>query len=105
MKKYLLGIFAILLAVGFSSFSATKTVNQPTKFDPTFFYYAVNSSGEIESPDALVNSVARTHAQESSQTLCNGSNAECLRGYINQLSTDPEDYPLLIEPDDSFKHQ
>jgi hypothetical protein len=55
MKKYLLGLFAIVLAVGFSAFTNTSKVVKPKKASQDYYWYPV-SSGLISGP--AINSAA-----------------------------------------------
>jgi len=49
MKKYLLGLFAVVLALGFSAFTIS------TKTTDTFYYFATNDEGTaFADPDTYV---------------------------------------------------
>jgi len=58
MKKYLFGIFAIALAIGFSAFTSTNKV-VPSKKTTNYFWYELNASktatlGSTVNPSAAV---------------------------------------------------
>jgi hypothetical protein len=50
MKKYLVGIFAILLAIGFSAFTSTKT--QSEKFTNYYWYHTFTGVAFPGNPQA-----------------------------------------------------
>jgi uncharacterized protein YxeA len=72
MRKYLLGIVAIFLAIGFSAFTP-KTEN--AKLDGELYWILADD-------DTFY--TFRTQASEESITGCTGSMADCAYGYTTQ---------------------
>jgi uncharacterized protein YxeA len=72
MKKYLLGIIAIVMAVGFSAFTV-KTEN--AKVDGELYWI-------LETDDTFY--TFRTQTAEETATNCTGSMANCAYGYTAQ---------------------
>jgi hypothetical protein len=79
MKKYLLGILAIALAIGFSAFSTKKSVG---KFN-TVLYYHAPSNGTDFSPSSVQNKANWTIT--SNGESCNGANKACQVEVPNDL--------------------
>lgn len=71
MKKYLLGLFAVVLAIGFSAFTAPKAVKSNLT-DP--FWYKVDASTfqvlEVVGQTTLALAKSTTGCDDSSPTLC-----------------------------------
>lgn len=71
MKKYLLGLFAIVIAIGFSAFTG-KSDNQASKTTDLFWYDQSNNDLNIE--DDVVDELARLEiAYPSSDFNSDGS--------------------------------
>ncbi len=88
MKKYLLGFFAIILAVGLSAF--TKAPDQKKTTDTEYYWYVVDYSvagGQVAAgTPASFSGVKKTKAHAISNDGCPDINdLHCLRGFINQL--------------------
>jgi hypothetical protein len=94
MKKYLLGLFAIAIAIGFSAFTA-KSSHRQAKNENQLYYF-----------DWVQNSPSITYdgfefvADVESQTGCdNATSTLCARGYtLGQLAnqSDPSQGPANI---------
>jgi hypothetical protein len=78
MKKYLLGIFAVILAIGFSAFTTKKNKNA----DNTYYFYTV-VNGEIPSGASVMFGGPVTLAAADIADNCEGSNTHCLRGFVS----------------------
>ena len=92
MKKYIVGLFALILGVGLSAFTASESKRLApggNKNTETFFWYHVDALG-----NALVNSPAFEGAEVTQEYAdinsgcTQGNNADCIRGYDSQLSAD-----------------
>lgn len=77
MKKYLLGFFAFLFAIGLSSFSALKTSEKKLT---SYYWY---------SPDGLTN----LGFGEFPNTGCQAPGSDCAKGYVNPPSDPTSDIP------------
>lgn len=80
MKKYFLGIIAVVMAIGFSSF----TGGNGKSTDDMYYFYAVNSNGEIPAGSSVQFGSQVTLAFADANDGCSGSNTDCLRGFISQ---------------------
>jgi len=70
MKKYLLGLFAVILAIGFSAFT------KPTKkASSTDFFYAINSGVDLTDETAVENTSNWTSVLD--ETGCGASTKAC----------------------------
>ncbi len=84
MKKYLLSIIAVVIAVGLSAFTFE---NKPKaqKTDDVFYWYFVdytnNSSGEIPLGSSVQFSGTQTHQYAVDNDGCMGSAKDCMRGF------------------------
>ena len=90
MKKYVLGLVAIVLAIGFSAFTAKK--KQPA--DDVYYFYIVDSNGIIPSGSSVQFGGTKTLAYADANDGCSGSVNDCLRGFLTQPSlptSDPGD--------------
>jgi hypothetical protein len=88
MKKYLFGLFALLLAVAISAFSNRSSVDK-------------SSSNVFNWFDIDDNWVVTTSTPESPEYLCSTAFGYCIRGYVDNVEnhTYPGDEVL---PDVSF---
>jgi len=83
MKKYLLGVFAIALAVGFSSFTHTKT-------EKRVMLNWFNIDGNLYSPTSAVIPADATFIQRSEAQPdlgCSGASYQCLSGFADSKVT------------------
>ena len=82
MKKYLSGFLAIVLAIGFSSFTSTKE-----KDENAYYFYHVDSSGIIPSGASYQfgGAVSLSHADANDGCPTPGLN-DCMRGFTTQPS-------------------
>jgi hypothetical protein len=90
MKKYLLGIIAIVMAVGFSSFSTSEPKKE--KSFASYTWYAVDYSvpGGIIPANAQVVMSNRTIAEATALDGCSDTpNLHCLRGFSGTPPTFP----------------
>ena len=78
MKKNLLSIVAVVLAISFSAF--TKKESLPGKLTDNAFWYKVDGTNEIIAEYGFV---SRESAQMSSN--CSGAGAVCDKGYSTDL--------------------
>ncbi len=77
MKKYFLGFFAIILAIGFSAFTNVESSKQT---DNAFWYKVDPATNEVLEE---YNFVSRQSAQSSSG--CSGTGILCGKGYSSDL--------------------
>lgn len=90
MKKYLLGIFAIVLAIGFSSFTVNNSKKTPQN-EVTFRWHQYNAAGTAELFPVVM--VEGDEAFARQQFECpDGSLKICARAY--DLDDNPT--PILI---------
>lgn len=83
MKKNLLGLMVIAIAIGLSAFNS----NPPSKETTDLFWYEVNSAGVIPDANALMfsgqeqpKSYAETHSP-----CAPGATTDCLRGFAAKI--------------------
>jgi hypothetical protein len=105
MKNYILGIVAIVMAIGFSAFNVQKPVPKTTD---TFWYYRVDASTDaILSSSSLVNTnAAQTRADfesDHASETCSGNGQDCLRGFIDPIPAG--DFPYTLDGQDAFQKQ
>lgn len=79
MKKYLLGLFAIVLAVGFSAFTAKKAT--PHKATTTYFWYEIDQDGKVSSAALNPSEVDRAAAKSLSSGCEEDVSEVCLAGF------------------------
>jgi hypothetical protein len=78
MKKQILSLFIVVLAVGFSAFT---TIQHHAKSTDNAFWYKVDpTSNEVIAEYGFV---SRESAESSSG--CSGTNADCDKGYSSDL--------------------
>lgn len=88
MKKYLLGLFALVLAVGFSAFTSKNYVQKASTQE--LYWYSVNSIGESSPSDLINTSQALTKddfRSEFSPECDEITSDACVRGFVNPLNT------------------
>ncbi|MBL7739088.1 MAG: hypothetical protein JNK14_07705 [Chitinophagaceae bacterium] len=100
MKNYLFGLLALVLAIGFSSFTVdNKNKNAPFE---VYEWYEVTYDGQYESTGAATSNLvfsAQTKNYAESNDGCSGSGRHCLRGF---LSTNiPASFPSTDTPDET----
>lgn len=90
MKKYFIGLVAVILAVGFSAFTAPHKVKSSAK-DPQYIWYEVVNN-QVD-PDAPLNETAMSKAdfEDDPLTSCpTGNTVDCVRGFLtNNLPQSP----------------
>lgn len=82
MKKYLLGIIAVVAAIGFSSF----TKEEKKSADDIYYFYMVDENGVIQAGTPVQFGGQVTLSYANANDGCTGSTAHCLRGFISQPS-------------------
>src|SRR5260221_14001861 len=93
MKKYLLGIVAVMLAVGFSAFQnvPANKINKTKELpQPTLYWYQIESDGSLGS--ALNGGATMTKNTAKGYTSCTDvTSTDCDRGYTTAqtVGTDP----------------
>ncbi len=90
MKKYLLGIIAVVMAIGFSSFSSSEV--KKDKAFTTYNWYAVDYSipGGVIPSGAQVVMSNKTVAEATALDGCTDTpNLHCLRGFSGTPPTFP----------------
>lgn len=88
MKKSLLGLFALILAVGFSAFSTVKQ-HSKTLQDP-YYWYVVDATGNVADDSGPLNIAPRTKDEAVSDMLngCpNSSGNFCILGSTSSTLT------------------
>jgi hypothetical protein len=87
MKKYLLSIFAVLLAVGFSAF--TKAPASRKAASTSYYWYAVDYSvpgGRVISNSGFLFGGPQTQPDAQANDGCDDvEEIHCLRGFAQQL--------------------
>lgn len=84
MKKYLFGLFAVILAVGFSSFGLLNKAD--SSFEESLYWYPVESDNTIDH-NSLVNPssstpMTKTQLRNNSLIPCEEvSGPDCIRGF------------------------
>ena len=108
MKKYLLGIIAVILAIGFSSFSSKHTTYQKKATDgPPLYWYEISGGNIVAFLNASQDpgdKVSKQEAMAENFTPCQDEvGVDCIRGYSSlQTQTSPapqteidEDYHVI----------
>jgi hypothetical protein len=89
MKKYLLGLIAIVFAVGASAFVAKNHHTSNNKLN-TYYWYSVNSSGQIVAGSQAYGGVKENVTYAEDNLPCPaGTDADCVRGFNNQITSFP----------------
>lgn len=93
MKKIKLPFFSfvvsLIIAISTSSFS----MESDTKIDTSYYWYRVNSSGQITSSSIQFGGIKRTQAEADANDMCNGIGQDCLRGFEIQPTSFPNSLP------------
>ena len=82
MKKHLLGVFAVILAVGASAFTTTSTVSSNTT---GYFWYQPDASGIVYPNTELFSNMAADKSTADANDGCEGTGAECIRGFESRI--------------------
>ena len=93
MKKYLLGITAVVVAIAFSAFITTNTNSNVKRPLTDYYFYTLNSTGT--QLQAEVSSSAISLASAESTTGCNNNvnAAMCAYGFTYRITSLPADIP------------
>ena len=90
MKKYLLGFFAIIMALGLSAFQHSKV--SPSKLETALYWYPVDqSSGAIDHTQLINPSAKMTKSQLRTASLIpcpEAPGVDCIRGFSDLQSSD-----------------
>ncbi|HEY5463212.1 MAG TPA: hypothetical protein VIJ95_08145 [Hanamia sp.] len=101
MKKYLTGIVAImlgmLLAFGTSAFKGNKKHHNNIKADTEYYWYDVNSSGQIVAGSEAYDGNKEDMVYANDNLPCTpGTVADCVRGFNSQLTQFPTSSPGVV---------
>ncbi len=98
MKKYLLGIFAIVLAVGFSAFTTIKS-ETAARAQAQLYWYQVDEQSQV----ILEDTPLFDHAERASltHTCADEGDLDCLRGF--EFPQDTEEGPIFDIGEDQIK--
>jgi len=98
MKKYLLGIFAVALAIGFSAFTspATKKVNSD---DSPLHWYLVNYNGAQMEIQPQTPVAYGTKIEVAPGIDCEGTTRTCAAGFAEELPF-TDDEPVINDDGD-----
>jgi hypothetical protein len=90
MKKYLLGIFAIVIAVSLSAFTSSAKHSASSKTLDGFYWYMVDdASGLAKVSSPAFGGAQATQTFADTHSPCDaGSTRDCIRGYSSQLTAD-----------------
>jgi hypothetical protein len=93
MKKYFLGIVAIVLAVGFSAFKSPKKAHTDKKFESVYWFKVdknpVIPTDPIDDDDAtFLGTTESTSEKPSNAPSCSQSNYQCLVYFTNTNKLD-----------------
>ncbi len=89
MKKISLGIFALLIAIGFSAFAVIHKKTKPVANDPTYVWHKFNAAGTAELSPVVT--YTGTAAMAKQTFGCpDGTAVNCARAY------DADNQPLPI---------
>ncbi|HEX7844532.1 MAG TPA: hypothetical protein VF476_01960 [Chitinophagaceae bacterium] len=85
MKKYLLSLFAIAIAIGLNAFSRKKGTTMKTE-GPELIWYAVNGSNEVDPGEPLNpgNAMDRDEFHTEFPGACIGDSNPCVRGFDSE---------------------
>ena len=97
MKKYLLGMFAIALAIGFSAFTAKQTNAKATSTDRYWYVYDPGTDELV----SLISEEKISRETAKSETTCEDDalQPECARGYDALQGTTPVANPAAGDED------
>ncbi len=94
MKKIKLPVFSLIIgliiALSNSSFSMD---NSPNDREITYYWYRVNSSGQVTASSLQFGGIKKTQAEADANDMCSGSGQDCLRGFEEQLINFPSSLP------------
>lgn len=101
MKKYMTGIVAImlgiLLAFGTSAFKNSNNNYNNIKADTEYYWYEVNSSGQIVSGSEAYDGVkVDMQFAEDNLPCVPGTVSDCVRGFSSQLTQFPTSAPGIV---------
>lgn len=90
MKKYLLGFFAIIMALGMSAFQHSKVSS--SRMETALYWYPVNQSTNAIDHTALINTsgkLTKSQLRTNGQIPCpEAPGVDCIRGFNDQQSSD-----------------
>lgn len=87
MKKYLLGIFALVMAIGFSAFTVNSS-NTSNQNEPVYRWHQYNSAGTAELSPVVELIGTATEARDAFDCP-EGTSVNCARAYeMDQTRTD-----------------
>ena len=78
----------LILAIGTTSFKENES---QSKNDPVYYWYRVNTSGEIESGSLHFSGAMKTVSYADANDGCSGMPADCLRGFSSPIPS--ENFP------------
>ena len=83
MKKYLLGIIAIIVAISLNAFTTDHKAVKQTQSTSALIWYAVDGSNEVDPgmPINPGNPLTSTGFQEENPNVCVGDEVPCVRGF------------------------
>jgi hypothetical protein len=91
MKKYLLGLFAVVLAVGFSAFTSDVKVASSDPDQDLYWYVVENGFAKFQQPVFGEQLISKNELlnEEPQEIPCEvGSLVDCIRGFEEPLSQD-----------------
>ncbi len=89
MKKNILGILAVAVAIATSAFVNAKPAAHP-KATVNYHWYLVNASGQIVSGSQQFGGTARDVSYAENNLPCQaGSDADCIRGFVQPITSFP----------------
>jgi hypothetical protein len=90
MKKYILGFFAVVLALGMSAFQQSKVSS--SKLETALYWYPVNQSTNAIDHTALINpssKLTKSQLRTNGQIPCpEAPGVDCIRGFSSLQSSD-----------------
>ncbi|MEP7375988.1 MAG: hypothetical protein ABI675_21510 [Chitinophagaceae bacterium] len=100
MKKYLLGLFAVVLAVFLCAFTSIEKKDDSKANFTDYYYYKLNAAGTQLAVELSSSTISRAAAQTAAG--CNNTaSAMCAYGYTYRITSLPVDIPGDFS--DSFK--
>lgn len=90
MKKYLLGIFAIAMAVVLYSFTTNKYEKSNNTKTTEYYWFLVDSEGQINPEDDPIGPMSVVEFQGEYED-CTGNGPRCAEGFETTLPTSPND--------------
>ena len=95
MKKYLVGLFTIVLGIGINTFGTRSHPKADDKNLTSYYWYITTYNPDfpdgaiINSSDLQFSGVAETQPYADANDGCSGSIKHCLRGFSSMLSSFP----------------